>query len=210
MSRARVVVGIDPSGSSDDALDWAADEARASGRHLHVLHAPAYRDAGPVVQPEPWDAVVTKAVAVALDRHPGLSVTGESTTGSAAAALVRASADADLVVIGTHPDGTWASALWASLRQQVPMHAACPVVIVPPGWRATTGAGRPVLVALDGSPGSAKALHFAVGRAATTGESVQAVHCVGTAGADGPLVRSADHDLERTLVDDVTAAAHKE
>ncbi len=185
---ARIVVGIDSWGSSDDALDWAADEARAAGRPLHVLHAPAWADAGPITEPEPCDPLVAKAVASVHARYPELPVTGETTTGSAAGALVRASVGAHLVVIGAHPEGPWASALWASLRQRVPIHACCPVVVVPPGRRARPTEDQAVLVGLDGSRGSQEALLFALERASWTGQTVRAVHCVpGAVGRVAPV-----------------------
>lgn len=199
--RARIVVGVDPWGSSDDALAWAADEAEETGRPLHVLHAPAWSDAGPTAEPEPWDTIVAKAVSCVLEHHPDLTVTGETVTGSASGALIRASDDAGLVVIGAHPQGPWAAALWASLLQQVPMHARCPVAVVPPGWRAPGAAGRPVLVGVDGSEGSREALRYAAERASRTGERVRAMHCVWPADADGPLVTTPALTQERALVD---------
>lgn len=181
--RAPIVVGLDPWGSSDDALTWAAQEARATGRPLHVLHAPAWPDAGPV-EPgvEPVEPAVTSVVSALRHQRPDLDVTGETVTGSAVRALVEASATAGLLVIGAHapgarPDGPWTSALWAALTQQVPMHARCPVVVVPPGSLAASDTGATVVVGVDDSGDSWEALRFAAGRATRTGQTVCVVHC---------------------------------
>jgi len=51
--------------------------------------------------------------------------------GDAAEELVRASRDADLLVVGSRGSGGFAKLLVGSVSSQVTHHAACPVVIVP-------------------------------------------------------------------------------
>ena len=45
--------------------------------------------------------------------------------------LVKASRDADLLVLGSRGSGGFAKLLMGSVSSQVTHHAACPVVIVP-------------------------------------------------------------------------------
>lgn len=175
-----VVVGLDPLGSSDDALEWAAREAARHELPLHLVHAPSWPDAGPVDQPEPEDATVLSALARVRDAHPDLAVTGRTETGSAAALLVESSQHASLVVLGSHQQGPWSSSLWASLTQLVPLHARAPVAVVPPGSVPSGAAAtteRTVVVGVDGSLGARAALLYAVERAHRDGEGLIAVLC---------------------------------
>ncbi|MEY2459530.1 MAG: hypothetical protein QOG30_1360, partial [Acidimicrobiaceae bacterium] len=68
----------------------------------------------------------------------GLSggVQGHLVEGGAAGALLAASQDADLVVVGARGLGGFLGLLVGSVSTQVTHHASCPVVVVP--VRATT------------------------------------------------------------------------
>jgi nucleotide-binding universal stress UspA family protein len=52
-------------------------------------------------------------------------------TGDAAEELVRASSDAEMLVVGSRGSGGFAKLLMGSVSSQVTHHAACPVVVVP-------------------------------------------------------------------------------
>ena len=52
-------------------------------------------------------------------------------TGDPAEELVKASRDADLLVVGSRGSGGFISLLMGSVSSQVSHHAACPVVIIP-------------------------------------------------------------------------------
>jgi nucleotide-binding universal stress UspA family protein len=54
-------------------------------------------------------------------------------TGDAAEELVRASRDADMLVVGSRGSGGFARLLMGSVSSQVTHHATCPVVIIPGG-----------------------------------------------------------------------------
>ena len=51
--------------------------------------------------------------------------------GDPAEELVKASRDADLLVVGSRGSGGFARLLMGSVSSQVTHHAACPVVIIP-------------------------------------------------------------------------------
>ena len=72
-------------------------------------------------------AQVTKEIGE--DKHP--QVTVRAINGFAAQALIDASADADLVVVGTRGGGGFPHLALGAVSSQVVHHAKCPVVVVP-------------------------------------------------------------------------------
>jgi nucleotide-binding universal stress UspA family protein len=120
---------------------------------------------------ETADAVVRAAVAEARATAPGIGVRGEAVFGSAGPALVAASADGALVVVGSRGRGGFASLLLGSVSQQVAMHASGPVVVV----RGRTDADGPVVVGVDGSDRSNNSLGFAFDEASMRGCGLLAV-----------------------------------
>jgi len=138
-----IVVGIDGSGNSQHALDWAVKEAAVRHAPLTVLavHQVAANQwtGNPLVYPEDApeqekarqaaEEAVNKAVSEAGDAKPA-SVTVRAVSGLAARELIDASRDADLVVVASRGAGGFASLLMGSVSSQVVNHAASPVVVV--------------------------------------------------------------------------------
>lgn len=81
-----------------------------------------------------------------------------------------------MVVLGSRGLGGFSGMLIGSVAVQVSSHAHCPVVVVPPEVLPTTPAKRKVVVGVDGSKLSAKALDFAFEQAELIGARVVAVH----------------------------------
>lgn len=139
----KIVVGVDGSDGSLHALRWAAAEARVHGARLAAV---ASWHPSAVSSLPAWG--VAEPVSDALDvLHAGLVETleAEGIGGSAgpqvdpvvveghpAAALIDASTDADLLVVGTRGHGGFAGMVLGSVGQHVTSHATCPVVVVPP------------------------------------------------------------------------------
>jgi nucleotide-binding universal stress UspA family protein len=140
----RVVVGVDGSPGSATALNRAAEEARLRGARLHVLHAwrmttdPAPADA----EGQGYVASVAQYAAAARARADGLvadvlggdadpAPTVEVVHRSSAAALLDASRDAELLVVGRRGTGGFAGLLLGSTSAQLVRHAHCPVLVVP-------------------------------------------------------------------------------
>jgi nucleotide-binding universal stress UspA family protein len=138
---ARIVVGIDASDPSLDALRWALDEARLRGAELELVHAfPRPELVGmTMVVTLPSDdelrAASEQVLAEALERVGGagdVPVTRRVETGGPAAVLVEAAEDADLLVVGARGLGGFKGLLLGSVTQQVIAHAPCPVVVITP------------------------------------------------------------------------------
>ena len=138
-----IVVGVDGSDQSRKALEWAVREAAATKRQLTVVavhSAPTNHWTGQA-ETYPSDASETEtirqaaeaAVQKAVDQvgAPGpTSVTVRAVTGVPARELVAASADADLVVVGSRGGGGFAKMVLGSVARQVTSHAEAPVVVV--------------------------------------------------------------------------------
>jgi nucleotide-binding universal stress UspA family protein len=136
--QGRVVVGIDGSARSLEAMRWAAAEARVRDGDLDVVHAwqlPAMTAPPVHVLFEGFDALEENSRAI-LDRAvadpalAGIKVNPLFTYGSPARALLERATDAGLVVVGTRGLGRVAGTLLGSVSRQLLHHAACPVVVI--------------------------------------------------------------------------------
>jgi nucleotide-binding universal stress UspA family protein len=138
---AGIVVGIDASDPSLDALRWALEEARLRGAELELVHAfPRPELVGmTMVVTLPSDdelrAASEQVLAEALERVGGagdVPVMRRVGTGGPAAVLVEAAEGADLLVVGARGLGGFKGLLLGSVTQQVIAHAPCPVVVITP------------------------------------------------------------------------------
>jgi nucleotide-binding universal stress UspA family protein len=139
-----IVVGVDDSAHAHHALDWAMREAAARQTGLTVLTVvPTMASpwtGNPLAVPDADEALrharktAEEAVAKSASEISGpgpVSVTVNVFIGYPAKALVDASKDAELVVVGSRGAGGFAELLVGSVTSQVAHHAACPIVIVP-------------------------------------------------------------------------------
>jgi nucleotide-binding universal stress UspA family protein len=180
---APVVVGVDGSAPSSDAVRLAAHEAERRRRPVRVAHAFVWPQLHVPLTPSPFgpphgglrheaEKIVSDAVAEARAAAPDVTVTGEVVDGSAAPVLLHESRHAALLVLGHRGLGGFTGLLVGSVAAQVAAHAECPVVIA----RAADRPDGPVLVGVDGSPLSDLAIGFAMEEAAMRGSDVVAVH----------------------------------
>jgi nucleotide-binding universal stress UspA family protein len=143
---AGIIVGVDGSDHSRRALGWAMHEAVLRHAPLTVATVrpapvrpatgvlwalPAYPESGSGLELE------RKAIQEFADQVAGEiggpvpAVTVSVTEGDPAEELVRASRDADLLVMGSRGSGGFAGLVMGSVSSKVIHHAACPVVVVP-------------------------------------------------------------------------------
>lgn len=144
-SGAPVVVGIDGSEGSLVALRAAASEARLRGAALEVVvvwhpgivgSMPVFGVGTPVE--EQLDELRRGLDGTLADEglaDSGLDVRRRVVNGHAAEALLQASSDAALVVVGSRGHGGVAGKVLGSVSQQVVAHARCPVMVVPHSGR---------------------------------------------------------------------------
>jgi nucleotide-binding universal stress UspA family protein len=179
----RIVVGIDGSPQSANALEWAVARARLGSEELELVNAyslvPAFDFYGyhAMNQPVEWfveysEQVLDAAAARVRELAPDLTCTLTSTVGHPAHMLADASEGADAVVVGRRGLGSAASALLGSVSNRLTIHATCPVVVVAEGELPTTG---PIVVGVDGSEFGTNALRYALAEAAARDTSVRAI-----------------------------------
>jgi len=178
-----IVVGVDGSEPARAAIALGAREARLRGRPLHLVHAFIWPLTGVYLGPSPAgppdgglaaaaDRILAEALAQAGDADPGLAVTGEVVTGAAATVLLEQAERAEMVVLGHRGLGGFAGMLVGSVAVQVTTHSPGPVLIA----RAPGEPTGPVLVGVDGSPTSDRAVEFAFAEAAARDAELVAVH----------------------------------
>jgi nucleotide-binding universal stress UspA family protein len=139
-----IVIGFDGSKQSQDALEWAIDEARYRQAELRVVTVwnkaplswyPALLEtaAGEVVAEESPERQAEALGAAAAKAAAGLNVvTKPVKDDSAASAILRAAREADLVILGSRGHGGFAGLHIGSVSTQVTGHAPCPVLVVRP------------------------------------------------------------------------------
>ncbi|PWF82821.1 universal stress protein [Kocuria rosea] len=136
----RIVVGVDGSAESLTALEWAITEARFRDGRLHLVTAwqyPAMAAGGMewvLPDPDTYGQASQRIQAEALQKvHvDDVDISTEVVQKPVAAALLDASADADLLVVGSRGRGGFTGLLLGSVSNQVVHHASCPVLVVRP------------------------------------------------------------------------------
>ncbi|RZL75076.1 MAG: universal stress protein [Rhodococcus sp. (in: high G+C Gram-positive bacteria)] len=185
-----IVVGVDGSAQSLDAVRWAADAAVHHRVPLllvsSLLTAPGtFGDAvnlsaGAFTGVE-YVGTQRLATAAELARH---SVRGAHLTlrtalrhGSAVTALLDAAKSARMLVVGSRGLGEFTGGLVGSVSSAVISHAACPVAVIR-GMPEMDGPplDGPVVVGVDGSPNSEPAIAAAFEEASLRDVDLVAVH----------------------------------
>jgi nucleotide-binding universal stress UspA family protein len=145
-----VVVGIDGSPVSEDALAFAFDAAAA--RHVPLVAVHTYKmtffepvgalmvDWGSIATDE--GEVLAERMAGWTERYPDVDVQRVVVPGRASAELVRRSETAQLMVVGSHGRGGLAGLFLGSVSHAVLHRARCPLAIVRPRKSRDRGGGR--------------------------------------------------------------------
>jgi nucleotide-binding universal stress UspA family protein len=136
-----VVVGVDGSANSSEAIAFAFDEASHRGAPLLAVHAWLYPSpVGPGdILPLVYDLdalgaeeerALAESVAGFAARYPDVPVRHRLVQGSPARVLVEESKVAQLVVVGAHGRGALGGLLLGSVSHAVLHHAHSPLAIV--------------------------------------------------------------------------------
>jgi nucleotide-binding universal stress UspA family protein len=133
--RPKIVVGIDGSPSSKNALRWAVRQAQLTASAVEAVTAWEYPE---LLAPPPADfnpeelarRVLDSAIEDAAGPVPPVEVHRVVTEKHPAPALVDASKGASLLVVGNRGHGEFVGVLIGSVSLHCVAHADCPVVIV--------------------------------------------------------------------------------
>ena len=143
-----IVVGVDGSETSHQALRWAAEEARLRSSRLVAVFAWTFVAPQPIGDPgmlavpagdlpgqldaesEAARLTLDDALSGVLGSDPGIDLEPKLVERDPGEALVAESADADLVVVGSHGRSGFTAALLGSVSRYVVDHSKCPVVVV--------------------------------------------------------------------------------
>jgi nucleotide-binding universal stress UspA family protein len=174
----RVIVGFDGSADAQAALRWAIRYGGTNDAPV-VAHLVWTAEACPPAVlrrvEHPDDATMRTAAEQVLHEavtaegsRPAAGVEGARveervTNGDPAAALLGASGPTDLLVIGRHGAARRRHILTGSVAAECLHHASAPLVVIQADRPGT--AGGPVVVGVDGSPGSITALRWAADHA---------------------------------------------
>lgn len=141
-SGPRIVVGVDGSDSSKEALRWAIRQAGLTGATVEAViawHLPFLVGGSawaPLMALEITDLgklaekVLTEAIGSAVGSGGEVRIAPVVRGGNAAQVLIDAADGAELLVVGSRGYGGFAEALLGSVSQHCVHHAPCPVVII--------------------------------------------------------------------------------
>ncbi len=139
---APIVIGYDGSDFADEALRkglWLASKVGAPARIVRawsISNAPRPRTWTPGYVPPVEDFAeavleqLTAQTAARLAEYPDVEVTFQVPHGAAGRELIKASEEAQVVVVGTRGLGGFSGLLLGSVSDQVVEHAHCDVLVI--------------------------------------------------------------------------------
>ena len=137
-AQGRIVVGVDGSPQSLEALRWALNQAEAPGASIEAIHAwqiPVAYGAPVAVMPgESFAASAERALGESVEQVLGgrtdIHVARVAEQGLPAKVLLEHSRGAELLVVGSRGRGGFKGLLLGSVSQHCVSHAHCPVVVI--------------------------------------------------------------------------------
>ncbi|QPK79051.1 universal stress protein [Corynebacterium lizhenjunii] len=183
-----VVVAVDGSEASNNAVRWAANTAAKRGIPLRIASSytvPQFLYAEGMVPPkELFDDLqaetlekIEAARALAHEVAPEIKIGHTIAEGSPIDMLLEMSNDVTMLVMGSRGMGGLSGMVMGSVSASVVSHAACPVVVVREDNQVTENTKYgPVVVGVDGSEVSQKATAYAFAEADARGAELLAVH----------------------------------
>jgi nucleotide-binding universal stress UspA family protein len=184
-----ILVGVDGSAESRAAVSWAVGEATMRHEPITLVHViqpvtvswPIATEQAAVAKWQEDNArdVLIQArndLTAAMDQSRLVEVRTEVLISNVVHALVDASKDARMIVVGSHGKGAIGRVALGSVSSGVVHHAHCPVAIVHADEASPIDAGAPVLLGIDGSPASEAATAFAFKEAAGRAVPLVALH----------------------------------
>lgn len=188
-----VVVGVDGSVVSEQALLWAAEHAYRIGADLRVVLVRTHPVPVTAVAPAPvwpWPVVhqrneqdvaktselLREIVTATIPATYDTRVTVDVVDGDSASGLIEMAREhrASMIVVGRRGRGGFKRLLLGSVSDEVATYATCPVVVTSKAqsWRPEST----IVVGVDGSDDSDRALAWAADQARLAGSRLHVVH----------------------------------
>ena len=182
-----IVVGVDGSESSQEALLWAVAEAKLHEHPIEALMAwgylgqhhvpPEARQFEPDYDEEDARDALAQYVTDVLGPESADDIGLRPTCDLPARALLDAGKDAAMLVVGARGRGGFTSLLLGSVSQKILHHATCPVAVIRVGQEGDPEPGEArIVVGIDGSRNADAALHWAIDEGRRRGAGVEVVH----------------------------------
>lgn len=183
-----VVVAVDGSDASKQAVRWAANTANKRGIPLRLASSytmPQFLYAEGMVPPqELFDDLqaeslekIDEARALAHEVAPEIKIGHTIAEGSPIDMLLEMSKSATMIVMGSRGLGGLSGMVLGSVSGAVVSHASCPVVVVREDSAVNDDTKYgPVVVGVDGSEVSQQATEYAFAEADARGSELIAVH----------------------------------
>jgi nucleotide-binding universal stress UspA family protein len=158
-----ILVAVDFSPTSDDAVATAADLSRSCRAPLHLLHVVSNVQVPFAIEPVDFDFAghVRESIATARETlatlaagcgiEPGL-LTAAVVNGAPAAEIVRYAQEhaIDVIVMGAHGHGFLDRLLVGSVAERVARRAPCAVLLVPHATARPTAVDAKAVAGVDG------------------------------------------------------------
>jgi nucleotide-binding universal stress UspA family protein len=185
-----VIAGVDGSPQSIAAAHWAAGEALRRGAELHLMHVWPWLPhvipgiPSPIALQAETRRMLARAQADIVAEYPELVVETRLVTTDAANALVTATEQAQVLVLGSRGLGGFHGLLVGSTGLETAARSRCPVVLVRRSEDAAQPAQGeprrlPVVLGLDARHPSEVLIEFALRAAADRGTWLRVVHTWG-------------------------------
>ena len=183
-----ILTAVDGSAESRAAVSWAASEAALRNESVTLMHViqpvvswPIGVENGAIAE---WQEDTARdAIAQArndltavMNQSRPLEVRTEVLYANAVHALVEASKDAQMIVVGSHGKGALGRLLLGSVSSGVVHHAHCPVVVVHTDEDSPVDLTAPILLGIDGSRASEAATAWAFDEASRRAVPLVALH----------------------------------
>ena len=193
-----ILVGVDGSSQSLDAVRWAGARAAHTGSEVHLVCAyslPSFTasslDGGYTAfddtsLQEGAQTILDEAKALITD--PQITVRTITEPGDPTGVLVDFSKEVKLIAVGTRGRGGFADRLLGTVSSALPAHTQCPCVVIPTYHQgALYTPVKRIVVGVDGSGPSASSLQFAIQEAMIWNAELTVISAVPMASGSGML-----------------------
>ena len=212
-----IVVAVDGTLTSMQAVHWAAMRARTSDADIRIVHAFRWRsypleygmaELQDLSGQEAGQEICRSAVDLASAVAPATRVTGTLVSGTAGPAIVQATADAALLVLGGSRLSATKTLLSASTVPYVIARVRCSVAVLPSGGSAPAEPGTApsrVCVGVAGGAGDTAALAEALRIARASNHELLVVCAAGAEQATRTALAMLRRHVDVPAVEQMTA-----